>query len=138
MDLSIFPTLNAALNATSGLLVIAGLLCVRARRLAAHAVIMKSACGVSVLFFASYLFYHAQVGSIHFLGTGWVRPLYFFILTTHTLLAIAIVPLVIRTVWLASHGRLTMHVAIARWTAPLWLYVSVTGVIVYVMLYHRP
>ena len=135
MDLSIFPTMNATLNATSGCLVVAGVLCIRAKRLVAHAAIMKTACGVTALFFASYLFYHAQVGSIHFRGTGWVRPLYFVILTTHTLLAVAIVPLVIRTVWLATRKRFDAHKAMARWTVPLWLYVSVTGVIIYLMLY---
>ena len=138
MDLSFFPALNASLNATSGLLMISGVLCIRAKRVMAHATLVLAASGVSALFFASYLLYHAQVGHIHFRGGGWTRPLYVVILTTHTLLAVVIVPLVIRTVWLARRKQFHSHRALARWTAPIWLYVSVSGVVVYVMLYHLP
>lgn len=136
MTLSLLPTLNAVLNATSATLLLTGFLCIRAKKIAAHASCMVAAFAVSMLFLASYLFYHAQVGSVRFTGSGWMRPVYFTILLTHTILAIVIVPLVLRTLFLAGHKRFSEHVAIARWTLPLWLYVSVTGVIVYLMLYH--
>ena len=97
---------------------------------------MVAAFGTSVLFLISYLTYHAQVGRVHFPGQGWIRPVYFSILISHTVLAIAIVPLVVRTVWLATRRQFAAHTALARWTAPLWLYVSITGVLVYWMLYH--
>ena len=138
MTLSILPTLNACLNATSAVLLIAGVACIRAKRVAAHTVLMLSACGVSALFLTSYLIYHAQVGSVRFPGTGWRRLTYLAILITHTVLAMAIVPLVLRTLFLAGHKRFAEHVAIARWTLHLWLYVSVTGVVVYWMLYRMP
>ena len=129
------PTLNAMLNATSAALLVAGFLCIRTGRMAAHASFMVGACLVSTLFLISYVVYHAQVGAVAFRGTGWIRPAYFAILLSHTLLAIIIVPLVLRTMFLAGRKRLTEHMAIARVTLPLWLYVSVTGVIVYWMLY---
>ncbi len=138
MNLTALPTLNATLNATCAVLLIAGYVCIRTHRMAAHAGFMVSAFVVSVLFLISYLTYHAQVGSVHFLGTGWIRPVYFSILISHTILAVVIVPLVLRTLFLASRRRFTEHRAIARWTLPLWLYVSVTGVVVYWMLYHLP
>ena len=96
---------------------------------------MSTAFGVSVLFLVSYLTHHALHGSTRFTGTGWVRTVYFSILISHTILAVVIVPLVLRTVYLASKRRYAEHKAIARWTLPLWLYVSVTGVVVYWMLY---
>ena len=136
MNLAILPHLNATLNASSGVLLLAGFLCIRARHIGAHRFCMVSAFGVTTLFFISYLIYHAHVGSVHFLGRGWIRPLYFAILISHTLLAIVIVPMVLRTLFLAGRSRFAEHVLIARWTLPLWLYVSVTGVIVYWMLYH--
>jgi uncharacterized membrane protein YozB (DUF420 family) len=134
MSLSL-PTLNAMLNATSALLLLAGFACIRAKRIAAHAACMIGAFIVSTAFLISYLTYHAQVGSVRFLGTGWIRPVYFAILLTHTILAIVIVPLILRTLWLAARRRFRAHRAIARWTFPLWLYVSVSGVVVYWMLY---
>ena len=97
---------------------------------------MVTAFGVSALFLVSYLTYHYQVGSRPFTGTGWIRVLYFAILISHTLLAVAIVPLVLATLHRGLTARFTRHVRIARWTLPLWLYVSVTGVVVYGMLYH--
>ncbi len=136
MSLSVLPTLNAFLNATSAGLIVAGLICIRAKQTGAHTACMLGACAVSALFLASYLYYHAQVGSVRFEQTGWIRPVYFSILISHTILAVVIVPLVIRTVWLAMRRRFAAHTALARWTAPLWLYVSVTGVVVYMMLYH--
>ncbi len=97
---------------------------------------MLSALGTSVLFLASYLFYHYQAGTTRFAGEGLARLLYFVVLTSHTILAMAIVPLVIVTLYLAIRERFPRHRRIARWTFPLWLYVSVTGIVVYVMLYH--
>jgi putative membrane protein len=103
--------------------------------MAAHRAFMLAALASSSLFLASYLYYHAHVGSVHFQGRGWSRPVYFTILTSHTILAAVIVPMVIITLIRALRGRFDRHRAIARWTYPLWMYVSVTGVIVYFMLY---
>jgi uncharacterized membrane protein YozB (DUF420 family) len=136
MAITNLPSLNAALNAASALLLTAGLLCIRAKRITAHTWLMLGASVSSALFLTSYLIYHAHVGSVRFLGTGWIRPLYLALLSSHTLLAVAIVPLVLRTLFLAGHKRFKEHVAIARWTWPLWLYVSVTGIAVYWLLYH--
>jgi uncharacterized membrane protein YozB (DUF420 family) len=132
------PTLNATLNATSAVLLAAGYAAIRADKLAAHLALMLGACVASTVFLVSYLVYHAQVGSVPFQGTGWIRPVYFAILISHTVLAVAIVPLVLRTLWLAGWKRFAAHRALARWTLPLWFYVSVTGVIVYWMLYRLP
>ena len=132
---SLLPTVNATLNGICAILLVAGFLCIRAKHTAAHTRFMLGACGVSVLFLASYLTYHFLVGSIGFPGTGWVRVLYLTILISHVVLAIVILPLVLRTVYLAGRGRFVQHVGIARVTLPLWLYVSVTGVVVYMMLY---
>lgn len=135
MTSSVVPTINAMLNGTSAILLVAGFLCIRARWVTAHRTCMLGALGVSTVFLISYLAYHARVGSVHFTATGWVRPLYFAILITHTILAILIVPLALRTAFLAWKSRFGEHIAIARWTLPLWLYVSVSGVAVYWMLY---
>jgi len=135
MSFSTLPSLNAALNATSATLLIAGFLCIRTKRVPIHALCMVSAFVVSGCFLVSYLIYHARVGSVRFLGTGWTRPVYFTLLLTHTVLAIAIVPLAVRTLFLAGRQRFAEHKQIARWTFPLWLYVSSTGVIIYWMLY---
>jgi putative membrane protein len=97
---------------------------------------MLAAVATSSAFLVSYLYYHAHVGSVHFQGQGWSRPLYFTILTTHTILAAAIVPLVLITLTLGLRRRDQRHRAIARWTYPIWLYVSITGVVIYFMLYH--
>ena len=136
MALSWWPALNAVLNATSAVLLVSGLWCIRAGRMLAHACCMLIACAVSAAFLVSYLFYHAQVGSVRFLGTCWIRPVYFTVLISHTTLALVIVPMILRTLHLAVRRRFDQHVALARWTLPLWLYVSVTGVVVYWMLYH--
>ena len=130
-----WPALNASLNATSGALITAGFLFIRSKRVAGHRLCMMAACCVTALFFISYLSYHAQVGMVKFRGQGWIRTAYFSILISHTLLAITIVPLIIRTVWLATHNRIESHRRWARITFPLWLYVSATGVVVYWMLY---
>ena len=138
MTVAVLPHLNATLNATSAVLLLAGWACIRAKHVGAHRACMVGACGVTALFLTSYLIYHAQVGSVRFRGTGWIRPAYFAILISHTVLAIVIVPLALRTLHLAVRNRIEAHRAIARWTLPVWLYVSVTGVIVYGMLYHLP
>ena len=134
--LSALPALNAALNATCAVLLVSGYLMIRRRKVVAHKTCMGSAFVVAVMFLVSYLTYHYQVGSMRFGGQGWMRPVYFSLLTSHTILAAGIVPLVLVTLSRALRGRFDRHVRIARWTLPLWLYVSVTGVIVYWMLYH--
>lgn len=136
IDATVLPSVNAALNGSSALLLTAGWLFIRRRRIAAHRACMVSAFAVSAVFLACYLYYHAQVGSVPFTGTGWVRPVYFGILITHVILAAAIVPLALITITRAARGQYERHKRIARITLPIWLYVSVTGVVVYVMLYH--
>lgn len=135
MPYAALPTLNAILNATSAVLLLIGYALIRRGRWRQHRAVMLAAVTTSTLFLISYLTYHAHAGSKHFLGHGWIRPVYFAILITHTILAAAILPLVLVTVTRALRGRYERHRAIARWTFPIWMYVSVTGVIVYVMLY---
>lgn len=134
-DYSMFPKINASLNACSAVLLVTGHTLIRRGKMAAHRAVMLTALGTSLLFLVSYLYYHAHVGSVHFRGAGWSRPVYFTILISHTILAAVIVPLVIVTLKRALDGQFDRHRTIARWTYPLWLYVSVTGVIVYLMLY---
>ncbi len=129
------PALNATLNAISAALLVLGFVLVRSRRLRAHRAVMVTALVTSSLFLISYLVYHSQVGSVHFPGTGSARPIYFTILITHTVLAGAVPILAGITVVRAFRGRFPLHRQIARWTLPIWLYVSVTGVVVYWMLY---
>lgn len=136
MDLRLLPHLNALLNATSGVLLLLGFYFIRRRRVTAHLRCMTAAVVTSVLFLVSYLIYHAQHGSTRFTGRGPVRPVYFFVLLTHTVLAAAVVPFVIVTLRRAWRGDFGRHQRLARWTLPLWLYVSATGVVVYLMLYH--
>ncbi len=131
-----WPTINACLNATSAVLLLAGYRQIRLGRMRSHAACMISACVVSTAFLVSYLAYHARVGSVHFAGQGWTRPVYFTILISHTLLAIVIVPMIAITLVAALRNRFDRHRRIARLTWPLWMYVSVTGVVVYLMLYH--
>lgn len=133
---AIYPVINATLNGTSGVLLLAGRWQIKQGRMAAHRAFMLAAICTSSLFLASYLYYHWHVGSVRFQGQGWSRPVYFSILISHTILAATIVPLVIITLSRALRERFDRHRAIARWTFPLWLYVSCTGVIVYFMLYH--
>lgn len=134
-DYSVFPLINATLNGCSALLLVVARGLIARRKIAAHRTVMLTALGTSSLFLISYLYYHAHVGSVHFRGTGWSRPLYFTILTSHTILAAVIVPMVVITLSRALRERFDRHRAIARWTFPLWLYVSLTGVVIYVMLY---
>ena len=130
------PTLNAILNATSGALIVAGFLFIRRKRVSAHRACMIAAVCSSVLFLISYLYYHYHHGATRFPGVGWVRYVYFIILVTHTILAAVIVPFVIVTLVRAFRGQFARHLRIARWTFPMWVYVSITGVVVYLMLYH--
>ncbi len=132
------PTLNAFLNATSAILLALGYLFIRRRRVEAHRNCMLLAVLASTLFLVSYLYYHFQVGSVPFPGRGWLRGVYLTILVSHTVLAAAIVPLVAVTLSRALRGHFDRHVAVARFTLPLWIYVSVTGVVVYLMLYRLP
>lgn len=129
------PALNATLNGLAALLLITGFVLIRNRRWIAHRAVMVAALVCSTLFLISYLIYHAQVGSVHFPGTGTARIVYFTILISHTLLAATVPILAGITVVRAFRGRFTRHKRIARWTLPIWLYVSVTGVMVYWMLY---
>lgn len=129
------PAVNATLNALSGLLLLAGYLLIRARRIEAHRRCMLAAFATSALFLACYLVYHYEVGSVPFTRQGIVRPLYYSILITHVVLAAAVPPLALVTLSRGLQARYAKHRAIARWTLPIWLYVSVTGVLVYVLLY---
>jgi uncharacterized membrane protein YozB (DUF420 family) len=133
---SVLPTLNAILNATSALFLTLGYLFIRRGRVTAHLCCMLTAFLASLVFLGSYVAYHYQAGSRPFAGEGWVRTVYFAILISHIVLAAVIVPLALTTIYRAWQGRFDRHRRIARWTLPLWLYVSVTGVMVYWMLYH--
>jgi uncharacterized membrane protein YozB (DUF420 family) len=136
MDFSDLPALNAGLNALSGSLLGIGYLLIRRGRVGAHKVFMVAAVAVSTLFLVSYVVYHYHAGSTPFPGTGWIRTLYLSILVTHATLAAAVVPLAAVTLVRAWREDFGAHRRIARWTLPIWFYVSVTGVIIYVMLYH--
>ncbi len=129
------PLLNALLNTTCTILLIIGYYLIRNKRKGLHRKVMLAALTTSVLFLMSYLLYHYQVGSVKFTGQGGVRIVYFVILISHTILAVAVPPLAIMTLFKALKERFPQHKRIARWTLPIWLYVSVTGVLVYVMLY---
>ena len=129
------PAVNATLNGVAGLLLLIGFLLIRSRNIGLHRRFMLAAFITSSLFLVSYVAYHAQVGSVRFTRQGFVRPLYFTILITHVTLAAAVLPLAIVTLTRGLNGRFQAHRAVARWTLPIWLYVSVTGVLVYVLLY---
>ncbi len=135
-ELADLPAVNAALNATSAVLLLIAYRHIRRLEIESHRRWMLATAAVSAVFLISYVTYHVQVGSVRFTGRGPVRVVYFTILISHTLLAIANVPLVLRTLYLGLKRRDDRHRRIARWTFPIWLYVSVTGVVVYVMLYH--
>jgi uncharacterized membrane protein YozB (DUF420 family) len=127
--------LNASLNGASAILLAAGYAAIRNGKIAVHKAFMISAFVVSSVFLGSYLLYHYRVGHVTFHGQGWIRPVYFVLLTTHTILAVVIVPMILVTLRRAWLGKFDRHRVIARWTLPLWFYVSVTGVIVYLMVY---
>ena len=135
MDVTSLPTLNALLNGVSATLLTSGYVLIRRGRAAAHRACMLAACGTSTLFLISYLVYHARVGSVAYTGAGVSRAIYFAILVSHIVLAALVVPLAAATLALGLRARFERHRRIARWTLPVWLYVSVTGVAVYVMLY---
>jgi len=134
--LSYFPTIDATLNAASALLLAFGYFFIRRKNVPAHRACMLSACATSVLFLICYLTYHAFHGVTRFSGHGMLRSFYLTLLGSHTILAVVIVPLVLTTLYRAWRRRFDLHRRIARWTLPLWFYVSVTGVAVYWMLYH--
>lgn len=134
MPLSWLPPLNAILNGTSALLLLAGLTFIKQGRRTAHMRCMISALVVSTLFLVGYVTYHVQAGTTEYTGTGWIRPTYFTILITHMILAVTVPPLAIVTLVRALQERFDRHRRIARVTFPIWLYVSVTGVVVYLML----
>ena len=138
LPLTALPTLNAVLNATSAALLLVGYRMIRRRKIAAHRACMVAALVTSSLFLTSYLYYHAHVGSVHYTGEGWLRPTYFTILVSHTILAASVPVLALRTLYLAWTKQFTRHRRIARWAWPIWMYVSVTGVVVYLMLYRLP
>ena len=135
MTLSDLPALNAFLNASAAILLVIGYSLIRAGQIRQHRAVMIAACVISTMFLTSYLIYHANIGSKPFQGRGPIRIIYFIILLTHVVLAAAVVPLALITLSRGLRARFDRHVAIARWTFPIWLYVSVTGVIVYLMLY---
>jgi putative membrane protein len=135
-DVTILPHVNATLNGLGAILLVTGYVFIRQKRIGAHRACMVGAFTLSILFLISYLTYHYQAGSVKFQGTGGLRTLYLTILASHSVLA-AIVPfLAVITLWRALQERFDKHRRIARWTLPVWLYVSVTGVVVYWMLYH--
>jgi uncharacterized membrane protein YozB (DUF420 family) len=127
--------LNASLNGTSAVLLACGYAAIKNGKMKVHKVFMIAAFAVSTVFLASYLIYHYRVGHVPFQGQGWIRPVYFALLLSHTILAIVIVPLILVTLRRAWLEKFDKHRVIARWTLPLWFYVSVTGVIVYILLY---
>lgn len=135
MTLGDLPALNATLNGTSAVLLTTGYVFIRSRQVALHKLCMLAAFATSVVFLVSYLIYHFNVGSVRFPGRGWPRVLYLSILGSHTVLAVTVVPLALRTLWLAWKEDFDRHRRIARVALPIWLYVSVTGVVVYCMLY---
>ncbi|MCZ6492216.1 MAG: DUF420 domain-containing protein [Acidobacteria bacterium] len=134
-EVSALPALNAFLNATCAVLLITGYIFIRRKKVTAHKTCMLAALGVSSLFLVSYVIYHYQAGSVAFEGTGFIRPVYFTLLISHIVLAACIVPLALITIYRAWSEQFDRHRRIARWTLPIWLYVSVTGVVVYWMLY---
>jgi putative membrane protein len=135
LSYSSLAPLNAILNSAAFALLMAGFVFIKRKNVAAHRACMISALVVSAAFLTSYLTYHWHVGDVRFSGTGWIRPVYFAILIPHIILAGTIVPLALVTLYYALRGRFRSHRRIARWTWPLWIYVSVTGVVIYVMLY---
>ena len=135
MPLESFPGINASLNALTAVLLLCGYLCIRNRRISWHRAFMIAAFVTSLAFLACYLWYHAHIGSKRFPGTGAWRSIYLGILLTHTVLAALVPPFAMVTLYRGLKGRHPAHERLARWTLPMWLYVSVTGVVVYAMLY---
>lgn len=138
VDVSYFPLLNASLNGASGVFLAAGYVFIRRRQVERHRFCMISAAGLSALFLVSYLIYHAVAGSTRFTGSDWTRPIYFTLLILHIIFAALMVPMALTTLYRAWRSRFHQHRRIARWTLPLWLFVSASGVVLYFMLYHLP
>lgn len=136
LSLHQFPALNASLNGLTAVLLTAGFIAIKRGNKNVHRTFMVSAFATSTVFLACYLTYHYYIGVTKFTTPGWPRYIYLSILLTHTVLAVVVLPLILRTIYLAAKERFDAHKRIARWTWPIWMYVSVTGVIVYVMLYH--
>lgn len=136
MSLSDLPAVNASLNLASAILLTAGFVFIKRGRKNAHRNCMIAALVTSTLFLTCYLIYHANVGHTRFIDPPWFRPIYLILLATHVILAMVIVPLILVTLYRAIRARFESHKKIARWTWPLWMYVSVTGVLVYLILYH--
>ena len=135
IDYSIFPVIDATLNGITAALLAVGHHLIKRGAVAKHRAVMITAFVVSSAFLACYLYYHYHVGSVHFRGQGWSRPLYFSILISHTVLAGIVVPMILITFGFALSNQFDRHRRLARWTYPIWMYVSVTGVVVYLMLY---
>ena len=135
LDVGFLPPLNALLNALSALFLIAGYATIRKKNCELHKKLMLSALGFSTAFLVSYLIYHTFHGDTPFLGEGWIRPVYFFILISHVVLSAVMLPLILITLYFALSGKLTLHPKVARYTLPFWFYVSITGVVVYLMLH---
>jgi putative membrane protein len=136
MSIHDLPAINASLNGLSAIFLMFGFVFIKRRNKTAHRNCMISAFATSVIFLGCYLTYHATVRTVtHFVDPAWFRPIYLTVLITHTILAVIIVPLILLTLWRAKRERFDLHKRIARWTWPLWMYVSVTGVIVYLLLY---
>jgi putative membrane protein len=135
IPLSSLPAIDASLNGASALFLVTGYLFIRRGKISLHRACMTTAFACSTVFLACYVYFHLHAGIVRFGGEGWIRPVYFTLLTSHTILAVIIVPLVLITLTRALRERFDRHRAIARWTLPLWLYVSVTGVIIYWLLY---
>jgi putative membrane protein len=138
LDVSFLPLLNASLNGLSGIFLIMGYVFIRYRQVERHRFCMLAAFSLSALFLVSYVIYHTLVGSTSFTNQSWIRPIYFTILISHIILAALVLPLALTTLYRAWRGKFAQHRQVARWALPIWLYVSVSGVIVYLMLYHLP
>lgn len=136
IHISDLATVNAVLNATAAILIGTGFYFIKQKNIRAHKACMIAAVAVSSVFLTSYLIYHYNVRSVRFTKQGWIRDVYFPLLLTHTILAAVALPMVLRTLFLAVKGRFPKHVRAAKWTFPVWMYVSVTGVVVYLLLYH--
>lgn len=131
------PALNAALNGTSASLLLAGFWAIKNKRIFLHKNLMLTACVVSALFLASYVYYHSLQGDTKFLGEGWIRPVYFFILITHIVLSMVVFPMMLSTVYFGLSDKRRTHRKIAKFTLPIWLYVSITGVVIFFLLRHH-
>ena len=137
MTVSNLSAVNAALNTISCLFLITGYILIKNRKISAHRFVMLSAFTISVLFFISYLIYHHYVGSVPYPHYDWTRPVYFTILISHIILAVVMIPLILTTIWYALKERFQKHKNLVKWTWPIWFYVSLTGLVIYLMLYQR-